>query len=153
MAENVTGVVIKIENDKEDDAADHKVLTIYVTEYKASIKAAQNLPNNISPKNEYTIYLHSEGNTFFVVEEKYLSTGYALLVDYRNGTDWSKNRTLLIMADSTKKIVDTAKDYKKPSADQLKLGIIVTYEQDTLSIAKIVKNLCHIKKNRKRRND
>lgn len=57
------------------------------------------------------------------------SGNYALLVDYQNKTNFNSNKAMLVFADGTEKVVETAKDYKGNS-NKLELGTIVTYKED-----------------------
>ena len=128
LAKSVAGTVTKVENDKKVDASKNKNVTINGETYKASATMANEILDKVSPKNDYTLYLDSYGYGIFVEEEEYVSTDFALLKDYRDKSSFDTNRALLVLADGTEKIVDTAKNYKKAGSDHLDIGTIVTYK-------------------------
>ena len=128
LAKSVAGTVTKVENDKKVDASKNKNVTINGETYKASATMANEILDKVSPKNDYTLYLDSYGYGIFVEEEEYVSTDFALLKDYRDKNSFDTNRALLVLADGTEKIVDTAKNYKKAGSDHLDIGTIVTYK-------------------------
>ena len=128
LAKSVAGTVTKVENDKKVDATKNKNVTINGETYKASATMANEILDKVSPKNDYTLYLDSYGYGIFVEEDEYVSTDFALLKDYRDKSNFDTNRALLVFADGSEKVVDTAKNYKKTGSDHLDIGTIVTYK-------------------------
>ena len=84
--------------------------------------------DDASVGNEYDVYLDAYGYAIYVEEVEEIGN-YALLVDYQNKTNFNSNKAMLVFADGTEKVVETAKDYKGNS-NKLELGTIVTYKED-----------------------
>ncbi|MBP3509468.1 S-layer homology domain-containing protein [Oscillibacter sp.] len=112
VAEAVTGTVTRAEN-KDTNNLESQNLTIDGETYKTAYKFGGDEVGTITVKEDYTAYLDEYGYAIKVEKVADLSSEYALLLGYKNGSDWSTNKALLVFADGTKKIVDTDKDYKK----------------------------------------
>ena len=127
VAKSVSGEATRIENKaKVWDA--NKAIYIENTAYKFSNKADGVKLDDASVGNEYDVYLDAYGYAIYVEEVEEIGN-YALLVDYQNKTNFNSNKAMLVFADGTEKVVETAKDYKGNS-NKLELGTIVTYKED-----------------------
>ena len=127
VAKSVSGEATRIENKaKVWDA--NKAIYIEDTAYKFSNKADGVKLDDASVGNEYDVYLDAYGYAIYVEEVEEIGN-YALLVDYQNKTNFNSNKAMLVFADGTEKVVETAKDYKGNS-NKLELGTIVTYKED-----------------------
>ena len=128
-AEIVTGTVTRTEN-KKTDGEESKTVTIDGETYKAAAKFAGEEVGSITVKEDYDLYLDAYGYMIKVEKVSDLSSDYALVADYQTGSHnsieggFSARKALLVFADGTTKVVETAKNY---AALEHK---IVTYKAD-----------------------
>ena len=111
-AEEVTGTVTRAEND-DTNRDDKKALTIGDTRYSASKNVAGQNLGDISPNEEYTVYLDTYGYLIYV--ERIDEIGdYALLYQVSTGNWRDSNKAFLVFADGRTATVNTAKNYADP---------------------------------------
>ena len=138
LATKVSGVVTRAENDKDKgNTNDAKALTMDGTVYKDSKKVAGDMLGDISVDETYDIYLDAYGYMIYV--ERIDEIGdYALLVTAQgtSSSAFNENKAVLVFADGTSKLVNTKKDYSKPTNLDMvdSTGHDVTTESTTMTI-------------------
>ena len=128
VCETATGVVTEAQN-KVTDGMKSQNVTIDGTQYKAGKKFVGVEVGSGMLKGEYDVYLDSNGYMLKIEETEVTAGNYALLIKARGENDFDANRAVLLFADGTKKVVDTAKDYTKP-ANLIREKTIVSYRED-----------------------
>ena len=132
VCETATGVVTEAQN-KVTDGMKSQNVTIDGTQYKAGKKFVGVEVGSGMLKGEYDVYLDSNGYMLKIEETEVTAGNYALLINARGENDFDTNRAVLLFADGTKKVVDTAKDYSMTAtkvANRIANNTIVSYRED-----------------------
>ena len=132
VCETATGVVTEAQN-KVTDGMKSQNVTIDGTQYKAGKKFVGVEVGSGMLKGEYDVYLDSNGYMLKIEETEVTAGNYALLIKARGTNDFDTNRAVLLFADGTKKVVDTAKDYSTTAtkvANRIADNTIVSYRED-----------------------
>ena len=130
VAEMVSGTATRTEN-KKANTDENKAIYIGDTAYKFSAQSDGVKLEDASVNNDYEVYLDAYGYAIYVKEIDEIGE-YALVMSAQDKGDFSSNRALLVFADGTEKVVDTAKNYKVAAgnANSIQPGTIVTYKVD-----------------------
>ena len=132
VCETATGVVTEAQN-KVTDGMKSQNVTIDGTQYKAGKKFVGVEVGSGMLKGEYDVYLDSNGYMLKIEETEVTAGNYALLINARGENNFDTNRAVLLFADGTKKVVDTAKDYSTTAtkvANRIANNTIVSYRED-----------------------
>ena len=132
VCETATGVVTEAQN-KVTDGMKSQNVTIDGTQYKAGKKFVGVEVGSGMLKGEYDVYLDSNGYMLKIEETEVTAGNYALLINARGENNFDTNRAVLLFADGTKKVVDTAKDYSTNAtkvANRIVNNTIVSYRED-----------------------
>ena len=137
VAESVEGTVTEAQNDKVDlDEA--KSVTIDGETYKAAAKFAGEDIGSVTVKSDYKVYLDEYGYMIMIEEVENLSSDYALVIDLRGANNFDSNRAKLLFGDGTMKVVDTVKDYTKPTSKVSQWDIVSYKAEDGVYTLKAV---------------
>ena len=124
-AEKVEGYVSKTIN-KVSGHDENKGMTIAGTDYKMSLTTAGEALDDVSVKNDYTVYLDQYGYIIYVEEIKEIGN-YALLLNSANKGSFIGNKAQLLLTDGTVKFVTTDKDY----TGKINNNKIVTFRENS----------------------
>ena len=131
LAKLVSGEVTRAVNSERNEDV-RKSVTIDGTVYDAAKNIDGVLIGEISVNNDYDIYLDEFGYMIYIEETESVSGDYALVKNTQNKSDFNGNKALLVFADGTEKVVNTAKDYKTTgTTNYIPNGTIVTYKADS----------------------